>query len=54
MKTKAFFFLIKKLIYRSTCKVLPLIPTTINKAHMALNTSETTFTTKMNHLLIDE
>jgi len=38
--------LIKKSIYRSRRKVLPRIPTTIAEAHMALNTPETTFTTK--------
>ncbi|KAE9524590.1 hypothetical protein AGLY_014640 [Aphis glycines] len=40
------FNVIRKSIYRSRRKVLPLIPTTIAEAHMALNTPETTFTTK--------
>jgi len=40
------FNVIRKSIYRSRRKVLPLIPTNITEAHMALNTPETTFTTK--------
>ncbi|KAE9537550.1 hypothetical protein AGLY_006573 [Aphis glycines] len=37
---------IRKSVYRSRRKVLPLIPTTIAEAHIVLNTLETTFTTK--------